>query len=62
MFGFFKKKDPIEKMEKEHLRLLQESRDISRTGDLRKSNAILAQAEELAERIAELKMQRDAKT
>lgn len=54
MFGLFKK-DPIKKLEKEHAKLLEEAMNIQRSGDIKGYAAKMAEAEELENKIAELR-------
>ena len=44
MFSWFFKKDKVKELEKKHLALLEEARDIQRSGDLRKYAAKLEEA------------------
>ena len=55
MFGFFKKKDPVAKLEKEYEALLARARDVQRSGDLRAYAAIMEQSEKLWTRIEKLR-------
>ena len=54
MFKFFKK-DPIKKMEKQYLDLLEEAMQIQRKGDIKGYAAKMAEAEELQKQIEEKK-------
>ena len=54
MFGLFKK-DPIKKMEKEYLALMEKARDITRSGDVKTAALVTAEAEKIAEKIAALR-------
>jgi hypothetical protein len=54
MFSFFKR-NPIAKLEKQYLRLMEEARDIQRTGDLKAYARKIAESEELLEKIDTLK-------
>jgi hypothetical protein len=54
MFGLFKK-DPIKKLEKQYLRLMEEARNIQRGGDIKAFAAKSAEAEEVAKEIERLK-------
>ncbi len=51
MFGLFKKKDPIKKLEEQRARLLEEAMHIQRSGDLRAYAKKIAEAEELEQKI-----------
>ncbi|MEM9990755.1 MAG: DUF6435 family protein [Bacteroidota bacterium] len=48
MFGLFKKKDPVKKMEKRYEALMEEAMHIQRSGDLRAYAAKIKEAEEAA--------------
>ncbi len=50
MFGFFKK-DPAKKLEKEYRRLLEEARDIQRSGDVKSAALKYDEAEKLADKL-----------
>ncbi|EJF52024.1 hypothetical protein SapgrDRAFT_0273 [Saprospira grandis DSM 2844] len=54
MFSFFKK-DPIKKLEKQYEKLMQEARDIQRSGDLRLYADKVAAAEALQLKIEALR-------
>jgi hypothetical protein len=54
MFGLFKK-DPVKKLEKEYLKLMEEAMQIQRSGDIKAFAAKSAEAEEVAKKIEELK-------
>ncbi len=54
MFSFFKK-DPIKKLNKQYAKMILEARDIQRTGDLKLYAKKIAEAEEIAEKISQLK-------
>lgn len=54
MFSFFKR-NPIAKLEKQYLRLMEEARDIQRSGDLKAYARKIAESEELLEKIDTLK-------
>lgn len=55
MFGFFKKKDPIQKMEQEYEAMLAEARDIQRSGDLKAYARKIEASEALWKKIEALK-------
>lgn len=57
MFGMFKK-DPIKKLQKEHEELLAKAMQVQRSGDLKAYAAMIKEAEELENRIAELEKQK----
>lgn len=57
MFGFFKK-DPVKKLEKKYLQLMEKARDIQRSGDLRKFALVQEEAEAIAAKIEELSKSR----
>ncbi|MFZ6052251.1 Lacal_2735 family protein [Halocola ammonii] len=54
MFGLFKKKSKIEKLEDKHRKLLSKAYEISHS-DRSKGDALLAEAEELANEIDKMK-------
>ncbi|MFZ2899343.1 MAG: DUF6435 family protein [Saprospiraceae bacterium] len=54
MFNFFKK-DPVKKMEKQYLDLLEEAMQIQRKGDIKGYAAKMAEAEEMQQKIEEEK-------
>lgn len=54
MFGLFKK-DPVKKLEKEYLRLMEEAMRIQRSGDIKAYSAKVAEAEEVQQKIDALK-------
>lgn len=54
MFSFFKK-DPIKKLENQYEKLMQEARDIQRSGDLRLYAEKIAAAEALQLKIEALR-------
>lgn len=54
MLNFFKK-DPVKKMEKQYLALLEEAMQIQRKGDIKGYAAKMAEAEELQKQIEEKK-------
>ena len=54
MFHWFKK-DPIKDLEKKYLQMLEEARDIQRSGNLRAYATKLDEAEKLQEQIDQLK-------
>ncbi len=53
MFGFFKK-NPVKKLRKEYLQLMEKARDIQRNGDVIKAALVYEQAEMIGKRIEEL--------
>ncbi|MGB1241483.1 MAG: DUF6435 family protein [Chitinophagales bacterium] len=53
MFGFFKK-DPVKKLKKQYLQLMEKARDIQRGGDVIKAAFVYEEAETVAKRIEEL--------
>ena len=54
MFGLFKK-DPIKKLEKEYLKLMEEAMNIQRGGDIKAYAAKVAEAEKIQDQIDQLK-------
>lgn len=54
MFGFFKK-DPIAKLQKEYERLLEKARDTQRKGDIKGYAASMEKAEEILNKIEQMK-------
>lgn len=50
MFGLFKR-DPVKKLEAQHLQLLQEARDLQRKGDIQGCAAATARAEEVEQQL-----------
>jgi hypothetical protein len=54
MFNFLKK-DPLKKMEKQYLALLEEAMQIQRKGDIKGYAAKMAEAEEMQQKIEEEK-------
>lgn len=54
MFGFFKK-DPVKKLEKEYLVLMEKAMEIQRSGDLKHYARIIAESETIQMKIQELK-------
>lgn len=54
MFSLFKK-DPLKKLNKQYEKMMLEARDIQRTGDLKLYAKKIAAAEEVANKINELK-------
>jgi len=54
MLGLFKKKDPVEKLQKQYNRLLQEAHQLSTT-DRKASDEKMAEAELIVQKITELK-------
>ena len=60
MFNFFKK-DPIKKLEKRYLTMMEEARDLQRSGDLKAYAKKIAESEELQLKIEELYAAKQAK-
>ena len=60
MFNFFKK-DPIKKLEKQYLTMMEEARDLQRSGDLKAYAKKIAESEELQLKIEELYAAKQAK-
>ncbi|TVR77335.1 MAG: Lacal_2735 family protein [Chitinophagaceae bacterium] len=54
MFGLFKK-DPLKKLEKDYLELMEKGRDAQRNGDLHAYGDYVGKAEEIMKKIEELK-------
>ena len=54
MLSLFKK-DPTKKMEKEYLKMLEQARDIQRSGDIKAYAKKMADAEELWQKIETLR-------
>ncbi len=54
MFGFFKK-DPAAKLEKEYNALMEKARDVQRSGDLKAYAKMIAESEELWEKVEALR-------
>ena len=54
MFGLFKK-DPVKKLEKQYLQLMEEAMRIQRGGDIKAYAAKVAEAEEVQKQIDELR-------
>jgi hypothetical protein len=54
MFSLFKS-DPVKKLTRKYKRLMEEARDIQRTGDLRLYAQKISQAEDIAQQIEALK-------
>lgn len=57
MFGLFKK-DPIKKLEKKYLELMEEAMEIQRGGDIKAYAQKSAEAEKVAEEIERLKREK----
>jgi len=57
MFGLFKK-DPVKKLEKKYLKLMEEAMEIQRGGDIKAYAQKTAEAEKVAEEIEALKKER----
>jgi hypothetical protein len=53
MFGFFKK-DPVKQLQRQYEKLLEEARDIQRSGDLRAYARKIEEAEAVAKKIEAL--------
>lgn len=58
MFGLFKK-DPIKKLEKKYLKLMEEAMEIQRGGDIKAYAEKSAEAERVAEEIEALKKEKN---
>lgn len=54
MFGLFKKKDPVAKLEKKYSQLLEEAMQLQRNGDIKGYAAKTAEAEAVADEIEAL--------
>ncbi|MFK7772789.1 MAG: DUF6435 family protein [Saprospiraceae bacterium] len=54
MFGFFKK-DPVKKLEKEYLVLMEKAMEIQRSGDLKHYARLIEESEAIQMKIQELK-------
>jgi len=54
MFGLFKK-DPVKALEQEYRKLMEEAMHIQRSGDLKAYAVKIAEAEEIAKKIEELR-------
>ena len=50
MFGLFKK-DPVKKLEKQYDKMLEEARDLQRSGDIKGYAKKMGEAEEIAKEI-----------
>jgi hypothetical protein len=59
MFNLFKKKDPLQKMRDQYRKMLEDARDLQRSGDIKGFAVKTAEAEALGQKIAE--MERDLK-
>ncbi len=59
MFGLFKK-DPIKKLEKKYLKLMEEAMEIQRGGDIKAYAEKSAEAERVAEEIEALKKEKNS--
>ena len=57
MFGLFKK-DPVKQLEKDYSRLLEEAMGLQRKGDIKGYAAKSAEAEEVMDRITELRKEK----
>ena len=53
MFGFFKK-DPVKKLKKEYLQLMEKARDIQRSGDVKTASLVYEEADAIAKKMEEL--------
>ena len=60
MFSWFRKKDPIEALQKQYDRLLEEARDIRRQGNVVKAGDKEVEAEAIALEIERLVREREA--
>ncbi|MEO1513692.1 MAG: DUF6435 family protein [Bacteroidota bacterium] len=58
MFGLFKK-DPIKALEKEYNQLLEQARDIQRSGDIKEYSKKMAESEELYKKIEKLRAEKN---
>jgi len=54
MFGLFKK-DPVKQLEKKYLKLMEQAMNIQRGGDIKAYAKKMAEAEDVAKEIEELK-------
>lgn len=54
MFGLFKN-DPVKKLEKKYAKMLDEAKDVQRSGDLKKYARLIEEAEKVADEIATLR-------
>ena len=54
MFSFFKK-DPVEKLTRQYKKLMEEARDVQRSGDLKLYAKKMEEAEALSKEISKLK-------
>ncbi len=54
MFGLFKK-DPVKRLEKEYAAILEEAKDVQRSGDLRAYADLISKSEEVMKKIEALK-------
>lgn len=54
MFGFFKK-DPVKKLEKEYLVLMEKAMEVQRSGDLKHYARLIEESESIQLKIQELK-------
>ncbi len=61
MFSWFFKKDKVKELEKKHLEMLQEARDIQRSGDLRKYAQKLEEAEIVERELERARAEQEAK-
>jgi hypothetical protein len=57
MFGLFKK-DPVKKLEKKYLKLMEEAMEIQRGGDIKAYAQKSSEAEKVAEEIERLKSEK----
>ncbi len=53
MFSLFRK-DPIKQLEKKYLQLMEEARDLQRSGDLKAFAKKIAESEEVQQKIEDL--------
>jgi hypothetical protein len=60
MFSLFRK-DPIKQSEKKYLQLMEEARDLQRSGDLKAYAQKIAESEELQQKIEDLKAAKQSK-
>jgi len=54
MFNLFKKKDPLQKMRDQYRKMLEDARDLQRSGDIKGFALKTAEAEALGQQIAEM--------
>lgn len=54
MFGFFKKKDPVQALEQKYRKMMEEAMHIQRSGDLRAYASKITEAEAIQQQIEKL--------